>query len=193
MTVENIIKKIDADVKQKIKNIYQRQKEAEEELVGNVQMEKERRVEEIRKQKEKEIKVLTNRMISQARLKKRKKVLAVRERIMEEVLQNALDQIGDMEPGDYISYLRQAIGKMSSTLDGKVTIRCNSKSENVVRELSKKIDPELTIEADLDCIGGVMGVSEDGSTIDLTMETNLERNSKTLRKDICKIMFTEEG
>ncbi len=192
MSVENIIRKIDADVKVKLKDIGRRQRDIVKKETEKIQAEKERRIEEMRRREEREIKVMTNRIISQARLKKRKEVLAVREDIMEDVFRKAAEKMKSMDTEEYGSYLRRAIGNVSSVLDGEVTVRCNRESESVVRELAEKIDPNLNVEADLESIGGIIGVSRDGASVDLTFEANLERNRKILRKDICDILFTED-
>ncbi len=193
MSVENIIRTINADVEVKIREIGRRKREIAKKEIDNIRTEKERRIEEMRRREEREIKVMTNRIISQARLKKRKEVLAVREGIMEDVFQKAAEKMKTMDTEEHGSYLRHAVGNISSVLDGEVTIRCNRESESIVRELARKIDPSLKVKADLESIGGILGVSRDGTSIDLTLEANLERNRKRLRKEICDILFTEEG
>ncbi len=193
MPVENIIQKINADAEGKIRKIDLRQRELAKEERDKILRERDRRMEDLRKRESREIKVMTNRIISQARLNKSKEVLAVREEIMEDVFRRAAEKTNNTDLEDRESYLRQAIGKVSSALDGKITIRCSRAYENLVRDLVDKIDPGLTVKADLESTGGIIGVSEDGISIDLTLETNLERKKKRLRKEICDILFTEEG
>ncbi len=193
MSVENIIKKINADVDRKIKSIKQRQKELEKKIREEFEAEKNDRMEEIRKREAREIKVMTNRIISQAKLDKRKKVLKVREEEIDKVFNEALKKVRELGPDQQKDHIRQAIGKASALLEGRVSIHCTPESEDMVKELAEKIDPKLGIEADLSGVSGILGVSEDGTSLDLTIEANLQRMKKELRKEIARRLFTEEN
>ncbi len=192
MSVENIIKKIDADVERKIKSIRQRQKEMAKEIRDEIEAEKGSRMEEIRKREAREIKVMTNRIISQAKLDKRKKVLKVREEEIDRVFEQALKKVRELGPEEHKDYLRQAIGKASSLLEGNVTIHCTKENERIVKEFTGKIDPKLNVKADLSDVTGIKGESDDGTSLDMTIEANIQRMKKDLRKEISEILFAEE-
>ena len=193
MSVENIIKKINADVGRKIDSIKQCHKEQEKKILDDIEDEKDSCMEEIRKHEAREIKVMSNRIISQAKLDKRKKVLKVREEEIDRVFEQALKKARELGPEEQKDYLRQAIGKVSSLLDGDVTIHCTKENETTVKELAEKIDPKLKVEADLSNVTGITGKSDDGTSLDLTIEANLQRMKKDLRKEVSRILFTEEN
>ncbi|MBS3816229.1 MAG: hypothetical protein KGY76_01555 [Candidatus Thermoplasmatota archaeon] len=192
MPVDKIIEKIKEDVDGKIDSIMEEKKEEAEEVKEDIEQEKERKLEEIRKEKEREINTMKNRILSQAKLEKRKKKLSIREKMIERVFEKAEEKLAAMDPEEYEDYLRKAIGRSTNILPGEVTIICESESEEEVKKLAKKIDPSLRITTGLDSIGGIKAKSEEGSTIDLTFEANIERRKKELRKEISDILFPEE-
>ncbi len=190
MSVENIIKKINADAENKVREIMKRQKEEARKLTDDIAAESEKRLEEIRKEEEREIKVMTNRIISQAKLDKRKLLLDVRERSIQDVFQEVHDRVYGSSPDKKEDYLRQAIGKASALLEGNITIHCNEKDGDTVKELASKIDPKLNVKDDLSGVFGIKGSSEDGTMLDLTMDANIVRMKKDIRKDIAEILLS---
>ena len=190
MPVDKIIERIKEDVDRKVENIVEREKEKAEEAKQEIEREKNRKLDEIRKKREREIKTMKNRILSQAKLKRQKKKLSVREEMMERAFDEAKNRLKEMSPGEYEDYLRQAIGKAADVLEGDVTILCNSEGEEKVKELAEKIKPSLKVKSELETIGGIKAESE-GSRIDFTFEANLERKKKEIRKEIADILFPE--
>ena len=192
MSVDKIIKKIESDVDSKIQNILSRGEDKAEKERKKIESEKERKLDDIRKEMERKIKTSKNRIISQAKLESRKKKLRVREEMMEKVFKMAKEKLRSMDTGEYEDYLRQAIGRSASLLEGDIVIHCSPDAEEKVKDLVGKISHDLEVKADLETIGGVKAVSDTGATMDLTFEAELERNKKELRKEISDILFTEE-
>ncbi len=192
MALDKIIERIKKDVEHKTDTIYEREEEKAQEIREEIEREKKRKLNEIRKDKKREIKTLKNRILSQAKLEKRKKKLEVREEMIEKVFDEVMERVKAMDPSDYEDYLRKAIGRCDSTLKGDITILCNKDSKDKVKELARKIDPSLEVKAELDSLGGIKARSEEGSSIDLTFEANIERKKKELRKEIANILFPEE-
>jgi len=192
MPIEKIINKIEEVTQDKIDNIIQRGEKRAEEIELKIEKETQRRLDEINKEKEREIKTIKNRIISQARLESKKRKLKVREEMINEVFKDVKTQLDEKKPDEYRGYLKQSIKEADKILEGKVKVRCNQESEELVNELAQQINPEIEIEPGLDTIGGIKASSDRGSSIDLTFEANLERKHKELRKEISKILFQEE-
>jgi len=192
ISVEKIVEKIEKDVQEKIDSIMEEKNEKTKQVMEEIEKEKERRLNEIEKEKEREIKTLKNRIISQAELESRKKRLNVREEMIERVFDNSRKELRELGPEDYDEYIEESIEKVDKLLEGEVEIHCPKESEDLVKGLSRNINPSLEVIGDLNSIGGIKAISDKGATIDLTFEANLERKKKQLRKDISDILFPEE-
>lgn len=189
MSVEKIIERINKDLKAKIKHIEQREQKKAERETEKIRKEMERKLNEIERNREREIKIMYNRMVSQAKLKAKKKKLEVREQMMDKVFKEAKKEIAGTDPEKYREYLRKSIGKAVDVLGDEITIKCSEKSASIVKELTDKIAPSAEVESGLKTIGGIRAVSPVGAAIDLTFEANLERRKKELRKEISDILF----
>lgn len=192
MGVKDIVRKIKEDTQNKVDSIMDREEEKAEEIREEIRKEKERKLKQIEKKKKREIKTMKNRILSQAKLEKRKKKLKIREEMIDRVMNRAKEKLEEIEPEEHEDFLRKSIGQASNVLKGEITLRCNDESEEMVSELADKIDPSLEIEGGLKTKGGIKAVSNKGSSIDLTFEANLERRRKGLRKEISDILFSEE-
>lgn len=192
MPVEKIVKRIEKDAEDKVKSIKEEKKKKAEEIRDEIDREKERKLDELEKEKEREIKTLKNRIISQAELEARKKKLKVREEMIEKVFDIVKKRLEKKEAAEYEDYLQNSIEKAHRLLEGDMTIYCNPEAEREVKGIAERIDPHLEVRPDLESIGGVKVVSEEGATIDMTFEANMERKKKELRKEISDILFPEE-
>ena len=192
ITVDNIVEKIENDVESKIESMMEEYKERAEAVREEIRQEKKRRLDELEKRKEREIKTLKNRIISQAELEARKKKLRVREDMIDKVFHIVKRRLEETSASEYEDYIQGSIEKAYELLEGDITIYCNPKAKRIVRDIVEEIDPVLEIETDLDSIGGIKAVSDKGSTIDMTFEANMDRERKDLRKEIFDILFPEE-
>lgn len=192
MPVEKIIDKIKKNAEEKKESIMDRAEEKMEEVKDEIREEKERKIDEIKKKKEREIQTIQNRIISQAKLEKRKKVLNEREKIIDQVFNEAKEKIRDMEPEEYENYLKDALKRSVNILSEEAVLHCNSENVDKIKQIADELDLSNKIEGDLITIGGIKAVSKDGSKIDLTFEANLERKKRDLRKEVSNILFLED-
>jgi len=192
MPVEKIIERIENDAQRKADNILAREEDKAEELKEEIEREKERKLDEIRKKKEREIKTMKNRILSQAKLEARKKKLNIREEMMEKVFDKAKIKIKNTDPSEYKDYLKDAVEKSVDVLGKDITIYCNKKSKDIVKDIVDDIDSSINLDDSLKSIGGIKASSEKGAEIDLTFEANLKRIKKDLRKEISDILFAED-
>ncbi|MFO7992394.1 MAG: V-type ATP synthase subunit E family protein [Thermoplasmata archaeon] len=179
-------------MEQKIEHIEEREKQKEKKEITKLEREKQKKLDQIKKDWEREMEIMKNRLISQANMETRKNKLEVREDIFQEVFKRARNKLKEKSPLEYEEYIRKAIGRASKILEGGIIIHCNENSRDIVEKLSKKIDPELDVQADLDCSGGIKAVSREGTVLDMTFEANLKRIKRELRKEISDILFTGE-
>lgn len=192
MPIEKIIKKIKEDTQEKRDNILKRGEEKAQEIEEKIEKEKERKLEEIRKERERDIKTMKNRIISQAKLKTKKRKLNVREDMIEQVFEKAKSRLDSKEPKEYKGYLKHSIKRADELLGRDIRIECDPGSEELVRVLVRDVDTRMEIDPTLKTIGGIKAVSEKGSILDFTFEANLDSKRKELRKEISDILFQKE-
>ncbi|MFW6141075.1 MAG: V-type ATP synthase subunit E [Candidatus Saliniplasma sp.] len=191
MPVDKIIKKIKQEMTRKSEDIIEREKEKAKVKTEEIEKEKKKKLQEIKNRREREIKTMKNRIISQAKLDKQKQKLRVREEMIEKIFDNVYDEIKSTSPEEYEDYLRQSIGRASKILGEETVIYCNPESQKIIEQLSVNIDPSLKVEPNIETIGGIIAESKSGAKIDMTFESNIERRKKELRKDISGILFSD--
>lgn len=192
MPIEKIIEKITRDAENKIETIMERANEKMNEVTQEIKENKEKKIKEIRKKREREMKTEKNRIISQAKLEKRKNILREREKLIDKVLEEAKKKISRMDPEEYEDYLIEAVEKSVKTLGEDLTIHCNKDNVNKIKEIAHEFDPSIEVQGDLRTIGGIKAISKKGASLNLTLEANLKRKKRDLRKDISNILFSED-
>jgi len=193
---ELIIKDIEARTKEEIEKIM----EDAEKKIAEIKRKKE---EDAEKEKNKILDQGKNiservkqRILADARIKAKKEFLEEKERIIQEVIDKAIDKLREIvNSKEYEKKLLDLIKASVDIIDEKkVNILVNKRDKEILEKHTDRLNKILgsninyTIGKPIDCIGGVIVTSENVE-VDNTLETRLERSMERLRADIAKMLF----
>ncbi|MBA4719242.1 MAG: V-type ATP synthase subunit E [Nitrosopumilus sp.] len=135
----------------------------------------------------KEANKIEKQIIGSSELEVRNKQLLLLEEGVDKVFSKALDQIANADrSGDYSNLINTLLDESTKILGvTEVTVFTNAKDKDVVQSaLSKFSGAELSSDT-IDCLGGVIIKSKDGTmTFDNTIDTRIERLKPLIRKEI---------
>ena len=135
----------------------------------------------------KEADKLQKQIIGSASLEARNKQLLLVEDSVEKVFTKALEKLNDLVRNeDYTKLVTQILGESVKGLaTSDVIVECNSKDKSVVQSILSKF-PGATLSSNtINCLGGVIVKSKDGSmSFDNTIDARIERLKPLIRKDI---------
>ena len=135
----------------------------------------------------KEADKLQKQITGSAALEARNKQLLLVEESVEKVFAKAIEKLNDLVRNeDYTKLVTQLLDESVKGLGtSNVIVECNSKDKSVVQSILSKF-PGATLSSNtVDCLGGVIVKSKDGSmSFDNTIDARIERLKPLLRKDI---------
>ncbi len=135
----------------------------------------------------KEANKIEKQIIGSSELEVRNKQLLLLEEGVDKVFSKALDQIANADrSGDYSNLINTLLDESTKILGTtEVTVFTNAKDKDVVQStLSKFSGAELSSDT-IDCLGGVIIKSKDGTmTFDNTIDARIERLKPLIRKEI---------
>ncbi|BDC36415.1 MAG: hypothetical protein EF806_06405 [Candidatus Methanoliparum thermophilum] len=189
-----------------IKDIETRTKEE----IGKIMEDAEKKIAEIRRKKEEDAEKEKNkildrgknlaerekqRILADARIKAKKEFLEEKERIIQEVIDKAIDKLREIVKSK--EYEKKLLDLIKSSVDiideKKVDILVNKRDKETLEKHADRLNKILgninyIIGKPIDCIGGVI-VRSENVEVDNTLETRLERSMERLRADIAKMLF----
>ena len=190
MTIENIIKKIEAETNAEIKNIM---KDANQE-VKKLKVEAKKQLTEAvgltRKQGEKRIAINRNIHLSEARRLANKIFLDAKEDIIRDCFDQAKERLGKLSGGKYQKVLENLLKESLPLVGGKgVASLTREDDKTFVRSFPNvEIKPSL-----VPGFGGFILESTDGKiVVDNTFNAILERNYEDIRTEVANILYSEE-
>ncbi len=135
----------------------------------------------------KEADKLQKQITGSAALEARNKQLLLVEDSVEKVFAKAMEKLNDLVRNeDYTKLVTQLLDESVKGLGtSNVIIECNSKDKSVVQSILSKF-PGATLSSNtVNCLGGVIVKSKDGSmSFDNTIDARIERLKPLIRKDI---------
>jgi len=135
----------------------------------------------------KEADKLQKQIIGSAALEARNKQLLLVEESVEKVFTKAIEKLNDLVRNeDYTKLVTQLLDESVKGLGTtSIIIECNSKDKSVVQSILSKF-PGATLSSNtINCLGGVIVKSKDGSmSFDNTIDARIERLKPLIRKDI---------
>lgn len=135
----------------------------------------------------KEAEKLQKQIIGSSDLEARNKQLVLVQESVAKVFTKAIDQIKNSNrDANYSKLISKLLSESTKILGtSNITVFTNSKDKEVVKsELSNFSGAELSNET-IDCMGGVMVKSKDGSmTFDNTIDARIERMKPLIRKEV---------
>jgi V/A-type H+-transporting ATPase subunit E len=155
--------------------------------------------EEMLKKGKQEAQTEKNRILSQARLDTRKRVLEAKERQMQKVLGEAASVLDspDTIPA-YADVMRRIATEACAAIGGEtLVIRTDGAGsaalKPVLGKIEKDIDAQTGVKTSLSLanegVNGVVVVSASGVIVDNTFATRLERRKRDIRKELAAILF----
>jgi len=135
----------------------------------------------------KEADKLQKQITGSAALEARNKQLLLVEDSVEKVFTKAIEKLNDLVRNeDYTKLVTQLLDETVKGLGtSNVIVECNSKDKSVVQSILSKF-PGATLSSNtVNCLGGVIVKSKDGSmSFDNTIDARIERLKPLIRKDI---------
>ena len=135
----------------------------------------------------KEADKLQKQITGSATLEARNKQLLLVEDSVEKVFAKAIEQLNDLVRNeDYTKLVTQLLDESVKGLGtSDVVIECNSKDKSVVQSILSKFSGATLSPNTVDCLGGIIVKSKDGSmSLDNTIDARIERLKPLIRKDI---------
>jgi V/A-type H+-transporting ATPase subunit E len=135
----------------------------------------------------KEADKLQKQITGSATLEARNKQLLLVEDSVKKVFAKAKEQLNDLVRNeDYTKLVTQLLDESVKGLGtSDVVIECNSKDRSVVQSILSKFSGATLSPNTVDCLGGIIVKSKDGSmNLDNTIDARIERLKPLIRKDI---------
>ena len=135
----------------------------------------------------KEADKLQKQITGSAALEARNKQLLFVEESVEKVFAQAMEKLNDLVRNeDYAKLVAQLLDESVKGLGtSNVIIECNSKDKSVVQSILSKFFGATLSSNTINCLGGVIVKSKDGSmSFDNTIDSRIERLKPLIRKDI---------
>jgi len=135
----------------------------------------------------KEADKLQKQITGSAALEARNKQLLLVEESIEKVFAKAMEKLNDLVRNeDYTKLVTQLLDESVKGLGtSNVIVECNSKDKSVIQSILSKFSGATLSSNTVNCLGGVIVKSKDGSmSFDNTIDARIERIKPLIRKDI---------
>lgn len=135
----------------------------------------------------KEADKLQKQIVGSASLEARNKQLVLIEESVEKVFAKTIEKLaGLVRNEDYTKLMTQLLDESVKGLGtSNVVVECNSKDKSVIQSLLSKFSGATLSSNTINCLGGIIVKSKDGSmSFDNTIDAKIERLKPLIRKDI---------
>ena len=185
MSSNNLIKRIQEESAQEIKQIQQQAKKEAQKIIKEAQAAAKLKADHLLQQGKQQSDNVEKILISKAHQDVNRKLMNAKETIIESCFQQAHTQLAELPPSKYrhIATILLEQGTQRIQNPGSVII-----SRNEDKDIVKKHG--LTVVGTQQAIGGMIIQSKDGKlTIDNTFEGILQRKKHQIRTEVGKILF----
>ena len=181
--IDTVLQKTENDVLLNLKNSSIKSKETLDNSLSTLEGEFDKIISDGNKEADK----IEKQIIGSADLEARNKQLMTLEEGVNKVFSKALDEITNTaRSGDYSNLIKSLLDESTKILGTtEVIVSTNTKDKDLVQStLSQFPGSELSSEL-IDCLGGVIIKSKDGTTsFDNTLDARIERLKPLIRKEI---------
>lgn len=135
----------------------------------------------------KEADKLQKQIVGSSALEARNKQLLLVEESVEKVFTKAIEKLNLLVRNeDYTKLVTQLLDESVKALGtSDVVVECNSKDKSVIQSILSKFSGATLSSNTINCIGGIIVKSKDGSmSFDNTIDAKIERLKPLIRKDI---------
>ena len=182
-SIDTVLQKTEKDILLNLKNSSIKSKETLDNSLSTLEEEFDKIISDGNKEADK----IEKQIIGSADLEARNKQLMALEEGVNKVFSKALDEITNTaRSGDYSNLIKSLLDESTKILGTtEVIVSTNTKDKDLVQStLSQFPGSELSSEL-IDCLGGVMIKSKDGTTsFDNTLDARIERLKPLIRKEI---------
>jgi len=199
--VEKIEEIIINEAKEKAENIIVKAREEAKKVLDKAEQEAKREAEEIISKKKTDAEAQARRILSEAKLEARLKILNVKEQLISEAFDKALDKLKEFtQSAQYKSALENLIKDAAIIIRGgdlEVLLPENTNVDLDLSKIAKEVEEQTGVKTSLNIskerirsIGGVIVRSKDRLlTVDNTFEARLERLREQLRVNVANLLF----
>lgn len=182
-TIDKIIKNTEKGILSNIKSALDDSRQNLDDSIPKLEGEFDKIISDGKKEADK----IQKQIIGSSDLEARNKQLIALEQAVDRVFSKALVQIANTDrSGDYSSLIKTLLDEAVQILGtSEITVFTNAKDKDVVQfNLSKLSGAKLSSDT-IDCLGGVIAKSKDGSmTFDNTIDARIKRLKPLIRKEI---------
>ena len=182
-TIDKILRRSENELIDSLKKLFEDSKKILTDSLSSLEHEHDRIISEGKKEADK----LQKQMIGSSSLEERNKQIVLMDKFVERVFDKAIENFSLLERDeDYTNFMTKLVDEAIKSLrTSKVDIVSNSKDKELVKSILKKFDGATLLSDTIECTGGIIVKSKDGSmSIDNTIEARLERLKPVIRKDI---------
>ncbi len=181
--IDKIVEKTEKEILLDLKNSVSDSKQTLDDSLSKLEQEYDKIISDGKKEADK----VEKQIVGSSELDVRNKQLLLLEEGVTKVFSKALDQIANTDrSGDYSNLIKTLLDEATKILGTtEVIVFTNTKDKDVVQSaLSKFSGAELSSDT-IDCIGGIIIKSKDGTmTFDNTIDARIERFKPLIRKEI---------
>ena len=181
-TIDKILNKSEKEILESLNQSLDDSKKTLSESLPSLEQEYDRIIADAKKEADK----LQKQIIGSSSLEARKKQIMLMEDSIEKVINKAIEKLpGLVRNKDYTKLMTKLIDEAIKSLGTSVVITTNSKDKTLVKTILKKFDGTTLSSDTVECIGGIMAKSKDGSmNFDNTIDARLERLKPIIRRDV---------
>ena len=204
MGVDEIVSKIREDANREAEEIKNNAKAEAEKILEEAKKEAEKRKNEILKKGEKDAEMIKNRIIAEAKLKVRKKMLIKREELIEKAvkkLREDLIKLPEREEYSNTLLIKLIVEGIMAIGEEEVIIDLNKRDYEMLNsnvmwaiesEMEKLLNKPVIVRKGniVDIIGGCIVKNKDGSKVcNNSLEAVFERNLENIKGKIAELLF----
>jgi V/A-type H+-transporting ATPase subunit E len=188
--MEKVVQKILKDAQEESKRI---KKEGEEEEL-KIRKETEEEVKKLETQLEKEVaeklKKEKNQLIGKVRLKKRGEILIHKRKLIERVLQKAIETILNQEKKEYQQMIKNWI-KKTKTKEGEIVVGEEERKidANFVENLNEELGTRFSFKEKREKIKGGVLIVKENTYIDVSIDTLIKLYKEEIELQLAHILF----
>jgi len=192
--LERIIEVLEDDTKKAIASIISDAKNEAKRILQNAKLEAKRIREEHERISEQKLKSQITDILSNANIDSRKLILQTKEDIIEKCFEEAKRKLKDARKNKkkYEKTFQRLTSECLKEMESKknVIVRVDKRDERLVKKLFKKSKLNFVIKSDINTLGGLILISENGKTVvDNTLDSRLVRAKELMKPEIARLLF----
>ena len=189
MSLENIMKKIEAETTAEVNNILKDAQKRAKEITAKFKKKIVKELAETQSQGKKRITIMRNIHLSEARRNARRITLSAKEELIKKCFNQAKERLRTMTGDEYRTVMVRLIKESQDLVgDNGVATLTRDEDKSILSSF-----PKITVKPELASgLGGLIMESVDGKVIvDNTFDAILERKKDDIRTEVAKILFPE--